>query len=100
MTTIKENYALEELAQELDSELGSIEGKVITLNDLKTSIATLRIEMDSIDEQNAQAYFKELYRTVRLIDDLTQYTVNSLNIELEEAQETKNIMFHKIVKGL
>ncbi len=100
MTTVKENYALEELAQELDSELGSIEGKVITLNDLKTSIATLRIEMDSIDEQNAQAYFKELYRSVRLIDDLTQYTVNSLNIEFEEAQETKNIMFHKIVKGL
>jgi len=98
MTTVKENYALKDLAGELDTDITSIIGKVITLNDLKTVIAHLRIKMDGIDERESRIHFMELHRSIRLIDDLFRYTVNELKKDVNEAEKTSEVLFKKIIK--
>ncbi|QFF98800.1 hypothetical protein PB01_08115 [Psychrobacillus glaciei] len=98
MTTVKESYGLKDLARELDNDLSSIAVKVDTLKDLKTSITNLRIEMDGINERDARVYFMDFHRSIRLIDDLFQHTVNSLSDEFEEVEVTKDFLFNKIVK--
>lgn len=98
MIAAKENYALEELAQELDNEVSSVAVKLGTLNDVRTVLGQLRIKMDNLDESNARIYFHEIHTSVRLIDDLIEYTMEKLNVEFAEIEETKEVLFQKIVR--
>lgn len=98
MTTLKENSALDELVEELDSEFGDIAGRLVTLNDVKSVLDGLRVNMDNVKEEELRFRFSEFQRSVRLIDDLFHYTMESLNSGFEDAQDTKDVLFQKLIR--
>jgi len=91
--------SIKEHVHELDSQLGKILLNVSTINDVRTLLGHVRENMDNLDPKQAHFYFYELHHKVRLMDDLMKYATNELNANYEAAQDAKQHLFDKIVRG-
>lgn len=97
MTKDKQTQTLEDLAFELDFGFGILNLRVATLNDIKYELSKLRLEMDETEAKDANFRFNDFHRRIRLLNDLLGHTVNGLNKEFEETENTKTAIFDKVV---
>lgn len=94
-----ENQTIMDLVFKLESEIASVNLKVITLNDIRTLMGRLRDDMDNVNEKEIRIYFMDYHRSIRVLDELIWHTVNDLNKANEKLYELHQYLFDKVVKG-
>lgn len=92
---------LKDTIYDLEHELGSIGCNVETLEDIQTELCILRQDMEGIDYKNNFSYlhFKEIYRKVRVLDQLFYYTLEELKPRIEDASKATETLFDKVIRG-
>lgn len=86
-----------DFVQNLDSEVGSINLSVITLEDIDSLLGRLRIKMDNFDEEELRLYFREFHLEVRVLDELVRNVVKELKRDYYKVNEIKDNLFEHIV---
>ena len=89
---------LRELVFELDCELGSIGCNVETLADIKDLLLHLRDNFDTaVYRGEEKYYFHELHQQIRILSELTRFTMNELCEEYEKTVGLKDKLFEMVV---
>lgn len=85
---------LNKLVSKLEYELGGVNLKIETLNNVNFEFGQLRA---SIEED--EFCIIDLTNKIKLLDDLLTYTMDSLNKDFQNTTETTNAIFNIIIKN-
>jgi len=90
---------IKELVHSLEDDVGNIVSRIITLQDVKSELGVLRVDMDNLKKGTERIALINFHRKVRILDDLVSYTVSELEENYHQIQDTKDELFNKVVKG-
>lgn len=86
-----------DLTFDLDSELGAVGRQVEMLADIKIELNELITEMD--DQEyigRGGTYYKQFHRKVRILGELMNYVIQTLEENYKKTQEVHSEMFDEI----
>ncbi|OKL37605.1 hypothetical protein BLL40_04685 [Domibacillus mangrovi] len=88
---------LKEISYELDDKVNSVSLSVRTLNDIQILLGQLKVSMEEADHSNdRQFYFESHFRKVRVLSELTFYTMGKLGKDLAYLEELKDKLFEMV----
>ena len=87
-----------ELAFDLDAELGSVLGNLITLNDVSDLTWRLREDMDNVKDEGIRVRIKEFQRSVRILEQLMFYSMKDINVRFQNVININEAIFNIAVK--
>ena len=89
---------IKKLSFNLDSALGKLCSREITINDITVLLQHFRDEINDIDEHESKYDFFHHQRMVRVISELMTYTANEMNDNIQELVRVNQELFEHIRK--
>lgn len=92
------NEKLNDIVHTLSEGMGNIFCNLVTLRAVRTELNYLREDMDSTNPEDMKYSIIEFHHKVRLLDDLMSYTIDELDENFKQTNETSDQLFHEIVR--
>lgn len=95
---------MKEIVQEMDSDLGGVGLRAENLDVISNELNYLRQDMDKATEEHGGdfmylgMYMSEVHNKVKLLNDYLNFTLNSLEGDLNRTQEKYKALFELLVQ--